>query len=71
MEFLEKWLEDLFGKESFSTSFSIVRAHMVPVRAPLAGGYPRPLLMRFLNYKDKVTLLRKNKGGRKCLSQWC
>lgn len=57
--FLEKWLGELIGKESFSASFSIIRAHRIPFRAPSEGGHPRPLLLRFLNYQDKVTLLRK------------
>lgn len=39
--------------------FSIERAHRVPFRAPPAGGFPRPLVMKFLNYKDKVSLLWK------------
>lgn len=61
IEFLEKWLGELFGKESFSASFAIVRAHRIPFRAPPEGGHPRPLLLRFLNYKDKVSLLRKTR----------
>lgn len=59
IELLEKWLVEFFGRESFSTMFTIERAHRVPFRAPPAGGYPRPLLTKFLNCKDKVTLLRK------------
>lgn len=61
IEFLENWLVELFGKDSFSVRFSIVRAHRVPFRAPPAGGFPRPLLIRFLNYKDKVSLMRKTR----------
>lgn len=61
--FLEKWLVELFGRETFSIMFSIEREHRFPFRAPPAGGYPRPLLMKFLNYKDKVTLLRKAREG--------
>lgn len=59
IEFLDKWFIDLFGKDIFSAMFSIKRTHRVPFRAPPPGGYPRPLVVKFLNYKDKVTLLRK------------
>lgn len=59
IDFLEKLFVEVFGKESFSPLFSIERAHRVPFRAPPPGGYPRPILMKFLNYKDKVILLQK------------
>lgn len=58
-EFLEKWLKGTFGMETFSHLFAIERAHRVPSRAPPSGGYPRPIVMKILNYKDKVTLMRK------------
>lgn len=61
IEFLEKWFIELFGRENFSQQFSIERAHRVPFKPPPSGGYPRPMLMKFLNYKDKVTLLRKGR----------
>lgn len=41
--------------------FSIKRVDRVPFRAPPAGGFPRPLLMKFLNYKYKVSLLWKTR----------
>lgn len=58
--FLEGWLIEVFGGDTFSQQFSIERAHRVPFRpAPPQGSPPRPLLVKFLNYKDKVRLLRK------------
>lgn len=56
--FLEKWLIELFGRETFSPQFSIERAHRVPFKAPPPGGHRRSLLLKFLNYKDKIILLR-------------
>lgn len=58
-EFLEKWLRGIFGTESFSHLFSIERAHRVPTKAPSSGGYPRPIIMKFFNYKDKAILMRR------------
>lgn len=58
-EFLEKWLKGTFGIKIFSHLFAIERAHRVPSRAPPSGGYPRPIIIKMLNYKDKVTLMQK------------
>lgn len=35
--FLEKWLKDLFGEQSFSALFALERAHRVPSRPPQPG----------------------------------
>lgn len=59
VEFMEKWLREIFGVEIFSHLFVIERAHRVPSRAPPPGGHPRSVIMKMLNYKDKVTLMQK------------
>ena len=58
IRFLEEWLRETFGESAFSPLFGIERAHRVPFRA-LKDGHPRPLLMKLLNYNNKVTLLQK------------
>lgn len=57
-EFLLTWLKWTFGEESFSHLFAIESAHWVPLRAPPLGRFPRPLLARFLNFRDKETILQ-------------
>lgn len=58
-EFLLSWLKQTFGPESFSHLFAIERAHRVQLRPPIPGRYPRPMLARFLYFRDKETILRK------------
>lgn len=59
IEFMEGWFRDMFGKDSFSSFFAIERAHRVAFRVPSSGGQPRPLIVKFLFFKDKVTILQK------------
>lgn len=50
--FLEGWFREIFGPTTFTPLFAIERAHRQ------AGDHPRPLLLKLLNYNDKVTLLQ-------------
>lgn len=65
--FMEKWLVENFGKESFSSFFAIERAHRVPHRVPPPGGQPRQFLVRMLYFKDKDTILQKARERRDIL----
>ena len=56
--FLHQWLRDVFGMEEFSRTFEIERAHRTPPRAPQPGAPPRSLIAKFLNFRDKVAILR-------------
>lgn len=58
-EFTEKWLKEVFGAEAFSQLFSIERAHRVLTKPAYSGGHPRPLIMRFFNFKDKMKVLQR------------
>ena len=60
--FMEGWLKEIFGPATFSSFFSIERAHRVPFKPPQEGERPRPLLFKFFYYGDKVTLLQKARG---------
>lgn len=55
--FLEELFKEIFDPTSFSPLFVIERAHRVPSKAPQPGSYPRVLLLKLLNFNDKVTLL--------------
>lgn len=60
-EFLEGWLREVFGAETFSRFFSIERAHRVPTRVATSSTCPRPMIMKLFNYRDKVTLMQKSR----------
>lgn len=49
----------MVGTDSLSRFFAIERAHRVALRAPSSGSQPRPLIIKFLYFKDKVTILQK------------
>lgn len=48
-EFMEKWLREVFGTETFSHIFAIERAHRVPTRIISPGNHPRPLIMKLFS----------------------
>lgn len=50
--FIEQWLQDIFGKEAFTSLFAVERAHRTPPRPLPPGNLPRSVLARLLNYKD-------------------
>lgn len=60
--FLEGWFREIFGAATFTSLFAIERAHRVHSRARQLGEYIRPLLLKLVNYNDKVILLQKARG---------
>lgn len=52
--FLESWLPDAVGLAPFTSPMVIERAHRLSGPKPVGVGPPRPLIMKFLNYRDKV-----------------
>lgn len=56
--FLENLLCDTYGKESFSPTFVVERAHRLSGRPPPSGAPPRTFIAKFLNYRDRDTILR-------------
>ncbi|KAJ8004358.1 hypothetical protein DPEC_G00158340 [Dallia pectoralis] len=54
--FLEKWLQDTLG-EGFTVSPIIERAHRIGPFNPKSTS-PRAVVMKFLNYRDRETVLR-------------
>ena len=62
--FLEKWLPDILGAENFPTAVRIERAHRIPsfptgpAKSTRSAPFPRPLIMKFLNFKDKVCVMK-------------
>lgn len=60
--FLERWLPEVLGPESFTNPITIERAHRLHERRDRNA--PRTLIMRFLNSndKDKVLQIVRAKG---------
>ncbi len=54
--FLEKWLPDVLGPETFPAPLVIERAHRLP-GAPQSSA-PRVMIMKFLNFNDKIRVMQ-------------
>lgn len=55
--FLEKWIPETLGKERFTSPLVVERAHRVPGFRANSNAPPRALIMKFLNYRDKVQVM--------------
>lgn len=54
--FLEQLLHTTYGKEAFSDTFVVERAHRMSGKPPPAGAPPpRTFIAKFLNYRDRDT----------------
>uniref|UniRef100_A0A3B4F0H5 L1 transposable element RRM domain-containing protein n=1 Tax=Pundamilia nyererei TaxID=303518 RepID=A0A3B4F0H5_9CICH len=57
--FLEKWLPEVLGPATFPRQPLIERAHRLPGRTqPNRPPSPRVLIVKFLNFQDKVRVMR-------------
>lgn len=57
--FLEKWLPEALGPATFPAPPIIERAHRIPGRSQSSrSSPPRVLIMKFLNFQDKVRVMR-------------
>lgn len=54
--FLQTWLPEVLGPDTFPRPVVIERAHRLPGRRDPSGP-PRTLIMKFLNYQDKVRVM--------------
>jgi len=54
--FLEKWLPDALGPETFPDPLIIERAHRLP-GAPQSSA-PRVMILKFLNFRDKIRVMQ-------------
>lgn len=57
--FVENLVTELFGKEAFSSHLIVERAHRSLTARPPPGAQPRPIIARFLNYRDRDAVLRR------------
>lgn len=56
--FLEKWIPEALNLASLRTTLTIERAHRIGQKKTPNTTTPRTLIMKFLNYKDKSTVIR-------------
>ncbi|KAJ1187823.1 hypothetical protein NDU88_004593 [Pleurodeles waltl] len=56
---LEQWLIKEVLNGAPSKFFSVERAYRIPGRPPAPGQSPRPLIARFLNYRDRDAILQQ------------
>lgn len=56
--FLEQLLINAYGRDTFSTTFVVERAHQMPARRPPEGVPPRTFIAKLLNFKDRDAVLR-------------
>lgn len=63
--FLENLLINNYGREAFSSTFVVERAHRLAARPPAPGAPPRTFIAKLLNYRDRDTILRltREKGN--------
>lgn len=63
--FLEKLLINMYGREAFSDTFVVERAHRMPARRPPEGAPPRTFIAKLLNFRDcdAVLWLARLKGN--------
>lgn len=64
-KFLEKWIPQMIGApECYLTPLSIERAHRLGKPRETASAKPRPLILKFLNHRDKVKVMNmaRDKG---------
>lgn len=64
---LEQWLLYIFGKDAFTSVFSVLRGHKTTMRLLTQGIPPRSMLAKLLNYKDKDLTLKYTKGCKEVL----
>lgn len=56
--FLEKLLIATYGRDAFSATFVVERAHRMPARCPPEGAPPRTFIAKLLNLRDRDAVLR-------------
>lgn len=63
--FLEKWIPEVLGPTA-PNSFTLERAHRVGQRGEV-GAPPRTMIMKFLNDRDKVAVLKAARAKKETL----
>lgn len=62
VQFIEQWLLQIYGKDSFSAIICVERVHSLPMRPLPPGNLPRMFICKLLNYKDRDVILSKAKN---------
>ncbi len=64
---LESWLPEALNLALLRTALILERAHRVGQKSQSNTATPRTLIMKFLNYKDKTTVIRAARAKRQIL----
>jgi len=64
--FLEKWIPEALDISSLNSKLTLVRAHRIGQRSD-PNAPPRTLIMTFLNYRDKMTVLKAVRAKKQLL----
>lgn len=56
--FLENWMPEALNLAPLRTALTLERAHRVGQKSTSNSATPRTMIMKFLNYKDKMTVIR-------------
>lgn len=65
--FLENWLPEALNLALLRTALIVERAHRVELKSTSNTAAPRTLIMKFLNYKDKTTVIKAARAKRPIL----
>lgn len=66
--FLESWIPEVLEQQQLQGKFTVERAHRLgPRRQHKTRSAPRTLIMKFLNYKDKVAVMKVARAKKQVL----
>lgn len=65
IQFMSQLIPSLLGRENFPSSPVIERAHRSPTQRPKDRDTPRPIIMKMLNFQDKMKIIRLARAKRK------
>lgn len=57
IDFVERWLQEVFGKKAFTSLYALDRAHRIPTRLLPPGHPSHPILAWMLHYRDQEIIL--------------
>ncbi|XP_068127183.1 uncharacterized protein [Hyperolius riggenbachi] len=56
--FIETLLKEKLPEATFSSFFAVERAHRLTTKKEIPGNYPRPIILKLLNFRDRDEILK-------------
>lgn len=69
--FLERWLPEAVGLQPMRSPLTLERAHRIGQRNAPNNASPRTVIMKFLNYRDKISVVRAARAKGRILFKDC